>query len=295
VLAAATERRASPLAFAYEEGLLLLTFTAARGGKNMALVTTEFADQIAIVRFNNPAALNAISTPMVEELRAELADCEKKARALVLTGEGKAFCSGAALGGGMAGQPSSPREFDAGSTLDTHFNPLMLALRNLAIPFVTSVHGAAAGVGCSLALSGDLIVADSTAYFLQAFRNIGLVPDGGSSYLLAAAAGRARAMEAMLLGERIPAETAYSWGLINRLAPEGKDLELALELARKLADGPLGTLVLIRKLGWSALENSFAEQLVAERAAQKIAGSSPDFREGVAAFLQKRKARFNAA
>jgi 2-(1,2-epoxy-1,2-dihydrophenyl)acetyl-CoA isomerase len=258
----------------------------------MSLVTTEFLDQIAIVRMNNPAALNAISTQMVEELRAAFAECEKKVRAMVLTGEGKAFCSGAALGGGMAGQAGTNREFDAGASLDTHFNPLMLALRNLAIPFVTSVHGAAAGVGCSLGLSGDLIVADSTAYFLQAFRNIGLVPDGGSSFLLAAAAGRARAMEAMLLGERIPAETAFSWGLINRLAPEGKDLEVALELAKKLADGPLGTQVLIRKLGWSALENSFADQLHAERSAQKIAGSSADFREGVAAFLQKRKAKF---
>src|SRR6202000_3243267 len=109
---------------------------------------------------------------------------------------------------------------------ESHYNPMMLTLRDLPVPVVTAVHGAAAGVGCSVALAGDLIVADQTAYFLQAFRNIGLVPDGGSPYLLAAAAGRVRAMEAMLLGERISAETAYSWGMINRLAPEGKDFEV---------------------------------------------------------------------
>jgi 2-(1,2-epoxy-1,2-dihydrophenyl)acetyl-CoA isomerase len=168
----------------------------------------------------------------------------------------------------------------------------MQAFRNLSIPFVTAVHGAAAGVGCSIALIGDLIVADSTAYFLQAFRNIGLVPDGGSTYLLAASAGRARAMEAMLLGERIPAETALSWGLINRLAPEGKDLEVALELAEKLAKGPKAALGLIRKIAWDALEKSFADQLAVERHTQKEAGRGAEFREGVSAFLEKRKANF---
>ena len=169
----------------------------------------------------------------------------------------------------------------------------MLQLRDLPMPFVTAVHGAAAGIGCSIGLMGDLIVADSTAYFLQAFRNIGLVPDGGSAYLLAASAGRARAMEAMLLGERIPAESAYAWGMINRLVPEGKDVEVALELAQKLADGPRATLASIRKLAWDALEKPFEHQLAGEREAQKQAGRTAEFREGVSAFIEKRKARFS--
>jgi 2-(1,2-epoxy-1,2-dihydrophenyl)acetyl-CoA isomerase len=259
----------------------------------MSLVTSEFANHTAILRFNAPAALNAISTPMVESLQAALDACEAKSvRAIVITGEGRAFCSGASLtGGGLsAGGP----DFDAGASLQSHFNPLMMRLRNLPIPFVTAVHGAAAGIGCSLALIGDLIVADSTAYFLQAFRNIGLVPDGGSPFLLAAAAGRPRAMEAMLLGERISAQSAHDWGMINRLVPEGKDIEVATELANKLAEGPTTTLSMIRKLAWGALETPFEAQLAAERVAQKSAGNGPEFREGVTAFAEKRKARFSA-
>lgn len=259
----------------------------------MSLVKTEQHEHVAIVRLNNPEALNAISVAMVDELREALVEAENAARAVVLTGEGRAFCSGAQLTGGPPGGNSSASRMDAGAVLETHFNPLMMKLRNLSVPVVTAVHGAAAGVGCSLALIGDLIVADSTAYFLQAFRNIGLVPDGGSTFLLAAAAGRARAMEAMLLGERIPVETAYSWGLINRIAPEGKDVEVALELARKLADGPKQALVLTRELAWGAFDRSFADQLAAERAAQKAAGGGEEFREGLRAFREKRKPQFH--
>jgi 2-(1,2-epoxy-1,2-dihydrophenyl)acetyl-CoA isomerase len=259
----------------------------------MALVKTDYVDQVAVVRLNDPATLNAMSVAMVEELRAVLSECEVKARAIVITGEGRAFCSGASLtGGSISVTPDG--QLDAGAALESHYNPMMLQLRNLPVPFVAAVVGAAAGVGCSVALAADLIVADTTAYFLQAFRNIGLVPDGGSPYLLAASAGRARAMEAMLLGERIGAETALSWGLINRVAPEGEALKMALELAEKLAQGPKATLALIRKIAWTALENPFADQLAIERATQKIAGRGAEFREGVTAFREKRKARFSS-
>jgi 2-(1,2-epoxy-1,2-dihydrophenyl)acetyl-CoA isomerase len=257
----------------------------------MSLVKCEIENRIAKVSFNDPSALNALSVPMVETLNAVLDECEATGvRAMVLTGEGRAFSSGASLVGGPLEHTGGV--FDAGASLESHFNPLMLRLRNLPIPFVTAVHGAAAGVGCSIALMGDLIVADTTAYFLQAFRNIGLVPDGGSPYLLAAAAGRPRAMEAMLLGERIPAQSAYDWGMINRVVPEGKDIEMATELARKLADGPRVTQAAIRNLAWGALERSFADQLTVEREAQRQAGQSAEFREGIAAFMEKRKARF---
>ena len=258
----------------------------------MSLVTIEIVDQVAVLKLNNPSALNAMSPDMARALHEKVEEAEKSARAILLTGEGRAFCSGAALGGGGS-VGSSDGEFDAGARLESHYNPMMLKLRALSIPFVTAVHGAAAGVGCSVALAGDLIVADQTAYFLQAFRNIGLVPDGGSPYLLASAAGRVRAMEAMLLGERISAETAFSWGMINRLAPEGKDFEVGFELAKRLADGPKATLGLIRQLAWGALDKPFEEQLAAERATQKIAGRTPECREGVSAFLEKRKAKFN--
>ena len=257
----------------------------------MALVKTEMTGQVAIVQFSDPATLNAMSVWMVEELDTALTEAEKSARAIVITGEGRAFCSGAALTGGRMG--SAGGDFDGGAALESHYNPLMIRLRHFSMPIVTAVHGPAAGIGCSLALIGDLIVADSTAYFLQAFRNIGLVPDGGSPFLLASSAGRVRAMEAMLLGERISAESANQWGMINRLVPEGKDVEVATDLAQRLADGPRATLGLIRNLAWGALEKSFADQLAAERITQKKAGQTAEFREGVAAFLQKRKAEFS--
>jgi 2-(1,2-epoxy-1,2-dihydrophenyl)acetyl-CoA isomerase len=258
----------------------------------MALVNLEHAGHIAIIRLSDPAMLNAMSVKMVEEVRAALRDL-KNARALVLTGEGRAFCSGAALGN-VGGGGESPKEFDAGAALEAHYNPMMMELRNLDMPFVTAVHGAAAGVGCSVALMGDLIVADETAYFLQAFRNIGLVPDGGSPYLLAASAGRARAMEAMLLGDRILAAQAYEWGMVNRLVPAGTDLETAIALAERLAEGPRTTLGLIRRLAWGALDKPFEDQLAAERDTQREAGKGAEFREGVKAFLEKRKADFKS-
>jgi 2-(1,2-epoxy-1,2-dihydrophenyl)acetyl-CoA isomerase len=260
----------------------------------MSLVTIEIVDQVAVLRLNNPSTLNAMSIEMGTTLHKRLEEAERDARAVLLTGEGRAFSSGASLsGGGTLGPSAGTGEFDAGASLEAHYNPLMMKLRGLSIPFVTAVHGAAAGIGCSVALAGDLIVADQTAYFLQAFRNIGLVPDGGSPFLLASAAGRPRAMEAMLLGERIPAETAYTWGMINRLVPEGKDFETGFELAKRLAEGPRATLALIRQLAWGALEKPFSEQLAAERAAQKVAGRTAECREGVTAFIEKRKARFN--
>ena len=275
-----------------------MLFPQTKQGNTMPLVTTELKDHIAILRLNDPATLNSMSVRMVEEVQAALSEIEKDARvrALVLTGEGRGFCSGASLGaGGAGGAATSSGPFDAGAALESHYNPMMLSLRNLSVPFVTAVQGAAAGVGCSVALAGDLIVADTTAYFLQAFRNIGLIPDGGSPFLLAASAGRARAMEMMLLGERVPAETALAWGLINRLAPEGQALAVALELAEKLANGPKDALALTRRIGWAALEKSFADQLALERQEQAKAGRGAEFREGVRAFLEKRKPRFSEA
>ena len=165
-------------------------------------------------------------------------------------------------------------------------------IRDLPVPFVTAVNGPAAGVGCSLALMGDLIVASRSAYFLQAFRRIGLVPDGGSTYLLTRMVGRARAMEMTLLGEKLPAETAFAWGLINRLVEPDDLIPTARGLAADLASGP-GSLSLIRRLIWQAEDTAWGEQLDAERRAQAQAGASADFAEGVRAFLEKRPARFS--
>jgi 2-(1,2-epoxy-1,2-dihydrophenyl)acetyl-CoA isomerase len=153
------------------------------------------------------------------------------------------------------------------------------------------VRGAAAGIGCSIALMGDIIIASENAYFLQAFAGIGLVPDGGAAFLLTRAIGRTRAMELMLLGERLPVGTALDWGLVNRVVADAELDEAALAMARRLAAGP-AALATIRRATWAALELDFAGQLAAEVRDQSAMGETADFREGVTAFAMKRAPRF---
>jgi len=250
---------------------------------------------VAIITLYDPATMNAAGMDMGAELIAALkAETlgDKACRAIVLTGDGRGFCSGANLQAGPAGgRVDGDGKPDAGSGLETLYNPLVTAIRDLPVPIVTAVNGAAAGVGCSLALLGDIIVAGESAYFLQAFRRIGLVPDGGSTYMLPRAIGKARAMEMALLGERLPAAQALEWGLINRCVPDAELMSTALGLAHELAKGPF-SLGLIRKAIWDSLDANWQEQLYNERRAQQIAGKSDDFREGVQAFLQKRPAAF---
>ncbi len=250
---------------------------------------------VAIITLSDPATMNAASV----EMGAELGDALKAAaigpeakRAVVITGEGRGFCSGANLqagpGGGKLDADGKP---DAGAALETIYNPMVSVIRELPIPVVTAVNGAAAGVGCSIGLMGDLIVCGESGYFLQAFRRIGLVPDGGSTYILPRMIGKARAMEMMLLGEKILSAQALEWGLVNRVVPDADLMSTALGLARQLAAGPMA-IGLIRKAVWASLDATWAEQLHYERSAQRIAGKTEDFGEGVAAFLQKRPAAF---
>lgn len=245
---------------------------------------------VALITMSDPAALNAIAEEMANELSDAFARASSDARCVVLTGEGRAFCSGAKLGGtppvGADGQ------LDLGLRLENLFNPFVTQLRDLPIPYVTAVNGAAAGVGASFALLGDIIVAGESAYFLEAFRRIGLVPDGSATYHLPRMVGRVRAMEMMLLGDKIPAKTALEWGLINRCVADAELMPTALGLAHALADGPTKTLSMIRKLAWQSFDNDWRAQLQAEREAQREAGRTEDFSEGVQAFLAKRPAKF---
>jgi len=246
---------------------------------------------VALVTLADPATLNAISVEMTGELTDAFGRAAGEARCVVMTGEGRGFSSGANLASGAPPLADDGLP-DLGARLETTFNPFVTLLRDLPIPYVTAVNGVAAGIGCSFALLGDLIVAGESAYFLQAFRRIGLVPDGSATYHLPRMIGRARAMEMMLLGEKIPAKTAFEWGLVNRCVADAELLATAKALALELASGPTKTLAMIRRLGWASLDNSWAEQTQAEREAQKIAGRTEDFREGVQAFFQKRKAEF---
>lgn len=251
-------------------------------------ILIETHDRVVLLRLNTPTTMNSFSPDMAAEMMALVNSLQNTARAIVLAGSERAFCSGAALNEGKA----DPNGVDAGKSLESHYNPLFLALRGLNIPLVTAVRGAAAGVGASLALVGDLIVAGKSAYFLQAFGRIGLVPDGGSPWLLARSAGRARAMEMILLAEKLPAEKAYEWGMVTRVVEDAQVEVEALALAHRLAKGPRLAIAHARQLVWSATENSFAEELVLERRLQRECGLNPDFAEGVKAFLEKRPAAF---
>jgi 2-(1,2-epoxy-1,2-dihydrophenyl)acetyl-CoA isomerase len=169
---------------------------------------------------------------------------------------------------------------------------MFMRLRALPVPVVTAINGMAAGAGMSLALSGDIRIAARSASFLQAFARIGLVPDCGSSWLLPRMIGMARAMELSLLAERLPAETALLWGLINRMEDDANLMAKAMELARGLAAGPR-SLGLIRRMYWESMENRYSDQLDLEAKLQSQAGMTLDFAEGVAAFREKRPARFS--
>ncbi len=257
-------------------------------------ISYELKGDIAIIAFNDPSTLNACGVDTAQELLHAFEVAADEARCTILTGEGRGFCSGANLGPGqlnvkLSHEGSKP---DAGRALTTHYNPLMQAIREHPHPVITAVNGPAAGVGCSLALVGDIIVCAKSAYFLQAFRRIGLVPDGGSTWLLARTIGRPRAMEMALFGEKVPAEKALEWGMVNRVVEDEALMSTAMEMAETLATGPTVALSLARDLMWKACESDFDEAIYDERIAQRTAGRTDDFKEGVSAFLQKRKADF---
>jgi len=251
-------------------------------------VAIDYIDHVAILKLNAPEVLNALSPNMVQELSSAITDIIRSdARCLLITGEGRAFCAGANLQPKEAAGGLPP----AGSVLETHYHPVMTKLRNMEIPMVSAVNGPAVGVGMSFAVMADIVVAARSAYFLQAFANIGLVPDGGATHLLPRIIGWRRAVELSMLAERLPAETALDWGLVNRVVDDDKLMEEALGLATRLANGPR-SLGLMRKAYWETFSNSYSEQFQLEANLQGIAGASEDNREGVKAFLEKRPAKF---
>ncbi len=255
------------------------------------MIRVEHDGPLATIILNRPDRLNAAPPEMFDEIKAAaMLAADDGARALLITGEGRAFCSGADLGN-VAGSTVPPGERTRLS-LTEHYNPAMEALAALPIPIVTAVNGAAAGIGCSLALAGDFCVAAESAYFLLAFVNIGLVPDGGASWWIPRSIGAARAMEMMMLGERLPATKAADWGLIHKAVPDARLMDEATDLAARLANGPTVALGEMRKLARGALHSSYASAMAAEAEAQSRAAASADAVEGIAAFLMKRPANF---
>jgi 2-(1,2-epoxy-1,2-dihydrophenyl)acetyl-CoA isomerase len=254
-------------------------------------ITYENDNGIGRVTLNDPASLNAFTAQMGADLEHVFAamEADPSVRAAVLTGAGRGFCSGANLA--QRGVALDAGQRDTGEVLERHVNPLVAGTKHRRVPLVTAVNGPAAGVGLSLALMGDIVIAAESAFFLLAFTRIGLVPDGGATHILARRVGLTRAMEMALLAERIPAAKAFEWAMVNRVVPDTELAEAATKIARQLADGP-ASIGLTRRLMLQGMDTALAEQLAAERSEQRIAGATEDFREGVAAFLEKRPARF---
>lgn len=257
-------------------------------------ILLETTGGVAVITLNDPSVLNAFGQKLREDMTDAMDQVEAgSARCLVITGAGRAFCSGANLND--PDRPSRDRAAEARgevkSDLESWYNPMFLRLRALSIPVVTAINGMAAGAGMSLALSGDIRIAARSASFLQAFARIGLVPDCGSSWLLPRMIGMARAMELSLLAERLPAETALSWGLLNRVEEDSALMPKAMDMAKALAAGPRSA-GLIRQMYWESLDNRYSEQLDLEAKLQSQAGMTSDFTEGVAAFREKRPPKF---
>jgi 2-(1,2-epoxy-1,2-dihydrophenyl)acetyl-CoA isomerase len=258
------------------------------------LIKLEIADNIAVITLNDPDALNTFSLNMLIELTEAMEiieDSSMGVRCLVMTGAGRAFSAGANLND-PARKPLVTGKRDSGLFLEKWYMPIFLRIADLEMPFLTAVNGAAAGVGVSFALAGDMILAARSAYFLQAFRRIGLIPDGGATYVIPRLIGKVRAMELMLLGERLPAEKALEWGMLNRVYDDEQLMPETMKLAKDLAEGPTRSLGMMRKLCWQGLNNTYIEQIYLERKYQRMMGVSEDHQEGVTAFKEKRPPKF---
>jgi 2-(1,2-epoxy-1,2-dihydrophenyl)acetyl-CoA isomerase len=250
-------------------------------------IRVELQDGVQTITLNRPDSLNALNSAMRREIAAafKAAARSDEVRAILLTGEGRGFCSGADLRGG-----STERQFRR--VLTTEYNPLITAIRELPKPVIAAVNGVAAGAGVSLALACDLIYAADEARFILSFARIGLVPDSGVTRELVRALGRHRAAELAMTGEPLSATDAAAAGLINGVVPGAELLTQARDRADQLANGPGKAIGLTKRLVNRAEDAGLPEMLATEAALQEVAGRSDDHAEGVTAFAEKREPRF---
>ena len=261
---------------------------------SLDLQTVDFRLEggVAWITLNRPDALNAWTRELGRELLAALdqAAQDDAIRAVVLTGAGRAFSSGADLKSSI--EPGENGQPDVLSALRDVFNPMLLRVRTLPKPVVAAVNGPAVGIGCSLAIAADLVIAAESAYFLLAFANIGLTLDGGASTSLVARIGLTHATEMAMLAERVTAPLALEWGLVNQVVADGELASVAGELAARLAAGPTGSYASMKRSLGQAAVDGFADMLDLEARLQQERMGSADFAEGVTAFFEKRAPRF---
>ena len=257
----------------------------------MSSVLYEFRDGVARITLNRPDKLNSFSAGMHGILRPAIDRSRADgARALILTGSGRAFCTGQDLAERVM-PPGAPPP-DLGQSIEAHYKPLVLALRALPFPVIAAVNGAAAGAGANLAFACDIVLAARQAVFIQAFSKLGLGPDCGGSYFLPRLAGTDRAMGLVLTADRLTAEQAEHWGLIWQCVDDDKLMPEAEALATRFAQGPPLAYAAIKRALYASPANTLEQQLDLERDTQRELGRSEDYREGVAAFMEKRPPQF---
>lgn len=249
------------------------------------ICTTQ--DGVATITLNRAEKMNALSTQMRAEIAYAVTEAGKTARVVVLTGAGRAFCSGQDLGDRV-----SAANLDLERTLRDEYAPMLRAISECPVPTIAAVNGAAAGAGANLALAADVVIASESAYFLQAFARIGLIPDAGGTYVLPRTMGTAKAMGAALFADKITARQADDWGMIWEAVPDAEFAAHWGARAAHLAQGPTAAYAAIKKTIRGSWQNTLEDQLTFEAREQGQCGKSRDFKEGVLAFTEKRAARF---
>lgn len=251
-------------------------------------ITLDITDGAAVLTLNRPDVMNALNTQMRAEITEAVRRAGAEARALVMTGAGRSFCSGQDL----SDRSASASNLDLERTLRDEYEPMLNAIYDCPIPTISAVNGPAAGAGANLALAADVVIATDSAYFLQAFTRIGLIPDAGGTYFLPRQMGMAKAMGAALFAEKITAQQASDWGMIwEAVADDAFDAHWKARLAT-LAQGPTVAYARVKQSIRQSYANSLEDQLSLEARLQGECGKSRDFMEGVMAFLEKRPAKY---
>jgi 2-(1,2-epoxy-1,2-dihydrophenyl)acetyl-CoA isomerase len=255
----------------------------------MSSVLTVCNNGVAIITLNRPEKFNSFNEEMAMNLFNSLQQAvnDEMVRCILLTATGKAFCAGQDLS-----ETPDPSEMDFAAILNQRYNPIITLMRNAAKPIICAVNGVAAGAGANIALAGDIVVAKKSASFVQAFINIGLIPDCGGTYFLPRMIGTQRAMGLMLTGEKLSADDALQMGMIFKVFSDDTFEAEAIAFAEKIAQLPTKGIVLTKQLINQSFNNTLEQQLAAEKHHQVEAGNTADFKEGVAAFLEKRKPQF---
>ncbi|AXI54626.1 1,2-epoxyphenylacetyl-CoA isomerase (plasmid) [Pseudoseohaeicola sp. NH-UV-7] len=250
-------------------------------------ITLEIENDAAVVTLNRPDVMNALNTQMRAEITHAVQTAGAEARVVVLTGAGRAFCSGQDLG-----DRASAANLDLERTLRDEYVPMLRAIYDCPVPTITAVNGPAAGAGANLALAADVVIASQSAYFLQAFTRIGLIPDAGGTYFLPRQMGMAKAMGAALFADKITAQQADDWGMIWESVADDGFADHWRARAAHLAKGPTAAYKGVKDTIRGSFDNTLDDQLLLEARVQGACGKTRDFKEGVVAFMEKRPAQY---